>query len=188
MEVNEFYTVKDVAKILGKSEETVKRWLRDEKKKSALFPHANKNSDKEGWKIPLSDVEVLAAASEGYSGLKRYQENSNEIDDWDQEDIKELVKLAYQAVTLTIPTEDIIDILSFVGIKRCLEILLIMQQNHKTIKSPKSYIRKAIAYGWSPSEPPALMKRAENIRSTSEKPKEESKPIPFYNWLEEYDQ
>ncbi|MFJ8256389.1 helix-turn-helix domain-containing protein [Peribacillus asahii] len=40
------YSVKEVAKLLGKHKETVKRWIR-----SGKFPNSYRNSDKEGWRI-----------------------------------------------------------------------------------------------------------------------------------------
>lgn len=52
-----------------------------------------------------------------------------EVEEW------ELVKLAYEAVTLTSPTEEILTLLSVVGIKRTLEILLIMQQSATKVKT-----------------------------------------------------
>lgn len=45
------YTVKEVADILGKHEETIKRWIR-----SGKFPNSYRNSDKEGWRIVESDL------------------------------------------------------------------------------------------------------------------------------------
>lgn len=46
------YTVKEAAILLSKSEETIRRWLR----KGDVFPYAQYNSDKEGWKIPAADI------------------------------------------------------------------------------------------------------------------------------------
>ncbi|MGG2065958.1 helix-turn-helix domain-containing protein [Bacillus sp. S14(2024)] len=45
------YTVKEWASTLGKLEETIKRWLH-----SGKFSTAFRNSDKEGWRIPESDL------------------------------------------------------------------------------------------------------------------------------------
>ena len=45
------YTVKEVAELLGKHEETIKRWIR-----SGKFPNSYRNSDKEGWRIIESDL------------------------------------------------------------------------------------------------------------------------------------
>ncbi|MDR6998781.1 helix-turn-helix domain-containing protein [Neobacillus niacini] len=47
------YSVKEEAQLVGKHEETVKRWIR-----SGKLPNSYRNSDKEGWRIqrmyPLS--------------------------------------------------------------------------------------------------------------------------------------
>lgn len=45
------YTVKEVADLIGKHEETIKRWIRADK-----LPNSYRNSDKEGWKILESDL------------------------------------------------------------------------------------------------------------------------------------
>ena len=45
------YTVKEVAEIVGKHEETIKRWIR-----SGKFPNSYRNSDKEGWRILETDL------------------------------------------------------------------------------------------------------------------------------------
>ncbi|WNF36620.1 hypothetical protein RJD24_19730 [Bacillaceae bacterium IKA-2] len=46
----------------------------------------------------------------------------------DKQEERELILLAYQAVTMTSPTPQIINILEYVGIKRTLEVLMVMQQ------------------------------------------------------------
>ncbi|WP_432703010.1 helix-turn-helix domain-containing protein [Lysinibacillus sphaericus] len=45
------YKVKEVADLLDKHEETIKRWIR-----SGKFPNAYRNSDKEGWRVIESDL------------------------------------------------------------------------------------------------------------------------------------
>ena len=45
------YTVKEVAELLSKHEETIKRWIRTGK-----LPNSYRNSDKEGWRILESDL------------------------------------------------------------------------------------------------------------------------------------
>ena len=54
-----------------------------------------------------------------------------------KENEQELVKLAYEAVTLTSPTDQMVQILAYVGIKRTLEILLIMQQSPHKVKKTR---------------------------------------------------
>ncbi|MGA3601639.1 hypothetical protein ACPCXA_16175 [Lysinibacillus agricola] len=56
----------------------------------------------------------------------------------------ELVKLAYQTVTLTLPSDELLLILSVVRIQRTLEILLIMQQTPSKVKNPDGLNKKAI--------------------------------------------
>ena len=45
------YTVKEVSSLIGKHEETIKRWIR-----SGKLPNSYRNSDKEGWRILESDL------------------------------------------------------------------------------------------------------------------------------------
>lgn len=40
-----------MAELLGKHEETIKRWIR-----SGKFPNAYRNGDKEGWRVIESDL------------------------------------------------------------------------------------------------------------------------------------
>lgn len=56
-------------------------------------------------------------------------------------DETELVKLAYQTVTLTLPSDEMLSILSVVGIKRTLEILLTMQQAPSNVKNTDGFIK-----------------------------------------------
>ena len=101
------YTVKEVSDLLGKHEETIKRWIR-----SGKFPNSYRNSDKEGWKIIESDLLKLINI---VPINKTEQKNDDIKPDVDE---MELVNLAYRAVTLSSPTDEMISILSVVGIKR----------------------------------------------------------------------
>ncbi|KZR59360.1 helix-turn-helix domain-containing protein [Pseudobacillus badius] len=180
------YTVKEVAGLLGKHEETIKRWIR-----SGKLPNSYRNSDKEGWRVlerdllnlnkvvPVQKIEPQQDVEAG-SGF-------NEI---------ELVRLAYEAVTLTSPTDEILSILSVVGIKRTLEILLIMQQSATRVKNPDGFIKKAIREGWSPSSVPVKLPKKQSKRlidltqqDFDESIKTENRyhtpKVPFYNWLED---
>ena len=136
------YTVKEMANALGKHEETIKRWLR-----SGKFPNAFCNSDKQGWKIPESD---LVHIKQGIGFVKEDSQKSPPVAQ-QEVDERDLVKLAYEAVTLISPTEEILTILSVVGIKRTLEILLIMQQSATKVKKPDGFIKKAIRENWGPT-------------------------------------
>lgn len=146
------YKVKEVADLLGKHQETIKRWIR-----SGKFPNAYRNSDKEGWRVIESDLLKLNKVIP-VSEVEQIGTIKPEADE------TELVKLAYQAVTLTIPTDEMLSILSVVGIKRTLEILLIMQQTPSKVKNPGEFIKKAIRENLSPISPPI-----EDIRQTSTK-------------------
>lgn len=128
------YTVREVAQLVGKHEETVKRWIRTGK-----FPNAYRNSDKEGWRIPEGDLpqlDTLVTAQE-------YKQIKEEKQPYAQEST--LVKLAYEAVTLTSPKEEMVNILSVVGIERTLEILLIMRQSATKVKTLTGLLRKRLA-------------------------------------------
>lgn len=179
------YTVKEVAGLLGKHEETIKRWIR-----AGKLPNAYRNSDKEGWRIIESDLLQLNHVIPINNSEKQQDDNKSDSNEMG------LVKLAYQAVTLTSPTEEILSILSVVGIKRTLEILLIMQQSAAKVKNPDGFIRKAIRENWSPTSIPIkipkkqskrlyeLTQQEYDQRSTNVQ-NQQSKDLPFYNWLEE---
>ena len=188
MREQEFYTVKDVAKLMSKNEETIKRWLRDEKRKKELFPHAYKKSDKEGWKIPEVDIQPLLNNTE-------YEKEDSPESDIAQEinyvNEKELIRLAYKAVTLTEPPELLVNALTLLGIKRTLECLLIMRQSPKPVKNPVGFIKAAIREGWThETVAPNIPDRKSNrLVELTQKDvvikKEPSKELPFYNWLED---
>lgn len=178
------YTVKEVADLIGKHEETIKRWIR-----AGKLPNSYRNSDKEGWRILESDLLQLNNVISINSTEQQEDEISSSSDE------SELVKLAYEAVTLTSPTDEILSILSVVGIKRTLEILLIMQQSATKVKNPDGFIRKAIRENWSPTSTSIKMPRKQSKRvyelSQNEYQEqfntvENQQPkIPFYNWLED---
>lgn len=175
------YKVKEVADLLGKHEETIKRWIRTGK-----FPNAYRNSDKEGWRIIESDLLKLNKVIP-VSEVKQNSDIKPETDEI------ELVKLAYQAVTLTSPANEMLSILSVLGIKRTLEILLIMQQSPSKVKNPEGFIKKAIRENWSPTSTPIKLSRKSSKRlyDLSQKDFENSVVnnerkafVPIYNWLE----
>ena len=147
------YTVKEVSELLGKHEETIKRWIR-----SGKFPNSYRNSDKEGWRIIESDLLKL---NNVVPINKTEQQNGDIKSDVDE---MELVKLAYQVVTFTSPTDEILSILSVVGIKRTLEILLIMQQSATKVKNPNGFIKKAVRENWSPTSVPVKLPKKQSNR------------------------
>ncbi|HDR7385267.1 MULTISPECIES: helix-turn-helix domain-containing protein [Bacillus cereus group] len=180
------YTVKELALALQKHEETIKRWLR-----SGKFPNAFRNSDKKGWRIPESD---LLHIKQRTGLVKGDSQQSQQVA---REEIAELelVKLAYEAVTLTSPTQEILTLLSVVGIKRTLEILLIMQQSTNKVKNPDGFIKKAIRENWSPTTIPFKLpkKQSKHIYDLTQqdyeamgnqKQHEYQSKVPIFNWLE----
>ena len=180
------YTVKELSLALQKHEETIKRWLR-----SGKFPNAFRNSDKEGWRIPESD---LVRIKQGTGFVKEdSQQNQQVIRDEVEE--SELVKLAYEVVTLTSPTQEIFTLLSVVGIKRTLEILLIMQQSATKVKTPMGLLRKPFErIGVQRLFLSNYQKQSKHIydfnqldyEAKANKEQHEYQPkIPFFNWLEE---
>jgi excisionase family DNA binding protein len=178
------YTVKEVADLIGKHEETIKRWIR-----AGKLPNSYRNSDKEGWRILESDLLQL----NNVISINSIEQHEDEINS--SSDESGLVKLAYEAVTLTSPTDEILSILSVVGIKRTLEILLIMQQSATKVKNPDGFIRKAIRENWRPTSTPIKIprKQSKRVYELSQNEYEEQfntvknqQPnIPFYNWLED---
>ncbi|KMN41079.1 helix-turn-helix domain-containing protein [Bacillus sp. LK2] len=180
------YTVKEVSSLIGKHEETIKRWIR-----SGKLPNSYRNSDKEGWRILESDLlhitEIVPTKVEPHQD-SHINPFTNEEDT--------LVKLAYEAVTLTSPTKEIHSVLSVVGIKRTLEILLIMQQSATKVKNPDGFIKKAIRENWSPTTLPVKLPKKQNKRlsdltqqdyDTMQNKAENTyqSKITLYNWLED---
>ena len=176
------YTVREVADLLGKHEETIKRWVRTGK-----LPNSYRNSDKEGWRIFESDLLNL-------NNVITIKQESADLKS--EADETELVKLAYKAITLTSPTDDILSILTVVGIKRSLELLLIMQQSATKVKNPDGFLRKAIRENWIPTSIPTKLpkKASQRLYDFSQQDFEDNmykmesqqpSKIPFYNWLEE---
>jgi excisionase family DNA binding protein len=178
------YTVKEVANLLGKHEETIKRWIR-----SGKLSNSYRNSDKEGWRIIESDLLKL----KNVVPINKTEQQDDLKSDADE---IEVIKLAYQAVTLTSPTDEILSILSVVGIKRTLEILLIMQQSATKVKNPDGFIRKAIRENWSQNSTPIKLPKKHSKRLSDLTQQEYNatlnngentyvRKVPFYNWLED---
>ncbi len=182
--------MRELAKFYGKHEETIKRWLR-----AGKFPNAYRLSDKEGWRIPEVDLQLSHTKKEEINPTIQTNESRTDTQK-NKDDDGELINLAYQAVTLTMPSKEIIDILSMVGIKRTLEILLIMQQSATKVKNPDGFIKKAIRENWNPSTIPIKLPKKkskrlieltnqdyENMNSSGEE--KIKRDLPFYNWLED---
>lgn len=131
-------TVKEMAQHFGKNEETIKRWIR-----SGMFPGAHKDSDKEGWKIPRRDLVSLANPLL-LQCLDVSKETNNNEQVW--------VKLAYEAVLLSSPSEEMVSVLSFIGMKRTLEVLRMVRNKPNVEENPEQWIKQAITEGWSPQK------------------------------------
>lgn len=131
-------TVKEMAQHFGKNEETIKRWIR-----SGKFPGAHKNSDKEGWKVPQRDIVSLANPL-----LLQCLDVSKEINSNEQV----WVKLAYEAALLSTPSEEMVSVLSFIGIKRTLEVLRMVRNIPNVEENPEQWIKQAITEGWTPKK------------------------------------
>lgn len=185
----DYFKVKDVAEKFQKSEETIKRWIR-----SGRIPNAIKKSDKEGWLIPISDIEQILlnkkntyyhnSSKDLYSAIPIPQRQKVPQQ---QDEIREIIILAFQAATMSSPTEELIGLLEYVGVKRTLEILLIMRQSPNQVKNHQAFIKKAIQKGWTPSTIPLKLDRKKSrLPSLSSQDNENyHREVPFYNWLEE---
>ncbi|MFE3974563.1 MULTISPECIES: DNA-binding protein [unclassified Peribacillus] len=164
------------------------------------FPNAFKDSDVQGWHIPENDLTYnkfkrahpvqspvkSQSPSVPYTNVIHQEINQN----------RDLVTLAYKAVTLTSPTEDMVALLSQVGIQRCMEVLLILQQSRLKVRNVEGFIKKAIRDNWSTDTVPIKIPRSQSkklyeltqdeysqIVNNKENPAQDH--VPFYNWLEE---
>ncbi|MEK4433090.1 hypothetical protein MHB54_28445 [Paenibacillus sp. FSL M7-0802] len=69
------------------------------------------------------------------------------------------IALAYQTATLTYPSFEIMELLKSLPFERVLELLLIMRQSPRPVKSPLNFLRRAIQEGWSPETMPEKVDR-----------------------------
>ncbi|WP_169907770.1 helix-turn-helix domain-containing protein [Priestia abyssalis] len=183
-------TVNEAAKVLGKSTETVKRYIRDGKLE------ASKRTDREGYRISQAALNKLATrlvksnrtvpSPSTFNKQIAGESNEPEIKYY----VTECVILAYQAVTLSPPTEEIIGLLSYVGIKRALEILLVIQQSPNKVKNHAAFIRKAISEGWAPETIPIRNQRKVVRNKIDQQDQNKSAAtytgeLILYNFLEE---
>jgi hypothetical protein len=174
-----YLSVRDVAERMSRSEETIKRWLR-----SGKFPNAFKASDKEGWRVPESDLmnrQAITGPQPEQTSLSPTQQRSRSDDDE-----LDLIILAYQAVTLATPTDELLILFTTIGLKRTLELLLVMQQSPTKVKNSLGFFKRAIKENWTPS---TLPRRVDRHRQNLEHRLGIQSPktllsFPFYNWLE----
>lgn len=74
------------------------------------------------------------------------------------------LRTVYRIATLQEPSDETIDMLSAVPFERALEVLLVMRQYGKPIRTPGNFIRRALAEGWTPETAPRpANRRLENI-------------------------
>ena len=99
-----------MADLLGKHEETIKRWIR-----SGKFPNAYRKSDKEGWRVIETNLMKLNKVIP-VSEVEQKSIIKSEVDE------TEIVKLAYQTVTLTLPSDEMLSILMGSSKKQYLKI------------------------------------------------------------------
>lgn len=107
-----------------------------------------------------------------------------------EENLKEIVALAYQAVTTLQPTEEIVGILESVGIRRTLEVLIVLQQSPTVVRNVNGFIKKAIIENWTPETVAIKIPRKKQQSLIDLNNKEYGKTIntqklPFYNWLDD---
>ncbi|OMD35677.1 hypothetical protein [Paenibacillus odorifer] len=69
------------------------------------------------------------------------------------------IATAYQIATLTYPSYEVIELLRPLDINRVLELLLIMRQSPRPVKSPLNFLRRAIQENWSAETMPEKVNR-----------------------------
>lgn len=65
----------------------------------------------------------------------------------------------YQIATLTYPVFEVIEVLKPLPFERTLEILLIMRQSPRPVKSPLNFLRRAIEENWTAETMPEKTNR-----------------------------
>lgn len=69
------------------------------------------------------------------------------------------VTMVYQIATLTYPSQEVLDLLEPLTFERVLELMLILRQSQKTVKSPLNFLRRAVDEGWSAETMPQKINR-----------------------------
>lgn len=69
------------------------------------------------------------------------------------------IAMAYQIATLTYPSFEVIELLRPLPFERVLELLLIMRQSPRSVKSPLNFLRRAIHENWSAETMPEKVNR-----------------------------
>lgn len=74
-------------------------------------------------------------------------------------DREKAIVMVYQIATLTYPSRIVLDLLLPLPFERILELLLIMRQSPRPVKSPLNFLRRAIDEGWTPETMPQKVNR-----------------------------
>ena len=69
------------------------------------------------------------------------------------------VVLAYQIATLSYPSPEVLEVLLPLPFDRTLELLLILRQSPRPVKSPLNFLRRAVEEGWIPETMPEKVNR-----------------------------
>lgn len=75
-------------------------------------------------------------------------------------DKEDVLILAYQIATLTSPDPEVFELLLPLPLVRSLELLLLIRQSPKPVKSPINFLRRAIEDGWTSETIPQRIDRA----------------------------
>ncbi|MGE6541218.1 helix-turn-helix domain-containing protein [Bacillus luti] len=168
--MTEYLSVKEFANRLGKSEETIKRWIR-----SGKIVNARKESDKKGWQIPECCLHPNNQSEQQMLPMKE----PVVVTPPSVSDVEQIISLAYQIAFLCEPSESILHRLKVCGLERAMEIILTMRQSPNTIRNPEGFISKAVVLGWGPN---TLLRRQDKKKTEQSEPSHS--PLNLYNWLE----
>lgn len=171
-----YLSVKEFAKRSGESEEMVRRALRNGK-----YLGAYKESDKAGWRIPFSYLDINNL-DRNVDSKRNDSVNSASILGVDDE---EMIILAYRIAFLSTPRIDMLDLLKSQGAKRALEIILTMRMNRKPINNPIGFVKNAIRDYYMPSDPVRKSPSEPKATTIMDAEKVSSKfKTSYYNWLD----
>lgn len=177
-----YISVRTAAQKVGKSEETIKRWIRSGKIKDAY-----KKSDKEGWFLNQEELFTfrppLNNMESPIGNLPSKEETTHHVQP-PEDELEEMINLAYQIATLTSPSQEILHVLKSTGIKRTLELLLIMKESPTPVKNPLGFIKRAIEQGWTPTTLPTKKEKKPFIHSINPIKMARKEIVP--EWLEEH--
>lgn len=77
--------------------------------------------------------------------------------------VEQQVYMSYKIAMLADPDDEMMELLCSISYERVLEILLIMRESSRPIRTPLNFVRRAIAEGWSTStQPQQVNRRLEN--------------------------